>query len=201
MRVKIGTVSSLNPLKVQLVAGDTEIPVVPTSGMCGIVVGDKLVLEPFGDENGDSNFIAMNKLGNDALSKCILIKPAAQSIPNSTVTKVEFSSSHVDYDPLGLFDDSNDRIDIPSDGIYHIAAGGRFASNATGERAFYIRVNGSYVTSVRVGAGGNTGECTVVNLNLSKDDYVDFSVYQSSGGALNFGGADAETVTFSVIKV
>lgn len=192
-----GTVVTINPLTAKIFSADDAISVVPTNNLFGIAVGSKIVINKIGNQ-----FVAIAVIGNSSLEKCILIKTTAQSISNSTVTVVTFSSSDVDYDQLEMFDDSNDRIIIPSNGNYLVSASGRWDSDATGDRAIYIAVNGEYVTSVRVDSGTSIGHGTSANLYLEQDDYVDLRVYQSSGGALNFGNTTTyQKTTFSVVKV
>lgn len=80
--ILIGTVSSLSPLKVQLVPNDTELPVVPTSALLGIDIGSRIVLERF-----SKLFIGIAVI-KDSLSYLgvsrVKIKQSTQSFNNNT---------------------------------------------------------------------------------------------------------------------
>lgn len=80
--ILIGTVSSLSPLKTQLVPGDTELPVIPTSALLGINIGSRIVLERFG-----KLFIGIavikSSLSYLGVSR-VKVKQASQSISNNT---------------------------------------------------------------------------------------------------------------------
>lgn len=130
-------------------------------------------------------------------------RSSVQSIPDATTTTINFSSITTDYDTDSFTDVGNNRFNIPS-GVNKIRASfyGLFAASATGVRLFNIEKNGTAVSSqYMTNAGGSFGTgCTITSPILSVvggTDYIDFSVYQNSGGALNLSGA---TVAVEVIE-
>jgi hypothetical protein len=196
--VLIGTVSTLYPLKVQLVPNDTELPVIATSSLSGIKVGSRILIQKFG-----KLLIGISVISNDVFTRCMLKKTDVQSIPNSTQTKITFSSGDVEYDPLGMFDDGNDTIVVPTAGWYEVVLGGRFATSTSNGRLMYLYVNGSQYTGYICGqdGSGRWGGSLTVRLELNADDYLYFNMYQNSGGSINFGGSAPYMTLFSVIKI
>jgi hypothetical protein len=84
---------------------------------------------------------------------------------------------------------SASRITVPLDGWYSFTGWVSFAANATGVRGVKIRQGGSTALAFhRVpAAGAGTTELTVVSgpVSLSATNYVELTVEQTSGGALN----------------
>jgi hypothetical protein len=60
--ILIGTVSSLNPLRVTIIPGDTAVPAVSTTNLNGIVAGSRIVLQKMLNQ-----YIAIAILGNPAI--------------------------------------------------------------------------------------------------------------------------------------
>lgn len=110
-----------------------------------------------------------------------------QSVSNATNTVVAFDSEAFDTDDYHDPVTNNSRLTVPIDGYYLLVASVHFATNSTGFRALYFRVNGNAI-SQNVAHASVSGP---VALNLSKiallaaGDYVDCLVYQNSGGALD----------------
>ena len=197
-----GIVSSVNPLEVKFYPGDDAISVIATNGLPGLIVGSNVLMVKYLNK-----FIITNVIGNDSLHKCILDNTSTQSIPTATETSVEFGSGTEEYDPLNMHDTTtnNDRITILKDGIYSCTAGCSFAANSTGLRITYIKINSEDNTQAclryPVDSGGHWRGTLSRTLVLSKDDYVMFRVYQSSGGNLNIGGTNVYKSFFSVVKI
>lgn len=194
----IGTVSTLYPLKVQLVPEDTELPVVATSSLAGIKLGSRILIQKFG-----KLLIGTSVISDDVFTRCMLQKDAVQSIPNGAVTKVTFSSSDVQYDPMSMFNDANDSIVIQYAGWYDITLGSRYLSDSSNGRLFYVYNNGAAVTGITSGedGAGRWGGLFTVKLELAVDDYLQFYAYQASGSSLNLGGSSPLNTFFSVIKI
>lgn len=195
------TVASLNPLTAKIIPDDDAVNVVMTNNLAGIVVGSRILMIKFLDQ-----FVGIAVLGNHVLTQCILRKTTAQSIPDSTSTEIEFGSGTEIYDPLDMHDTStnNTRITTPSDGMYHITVGGRFANSTGGSsRILYLNVNGGNVNSVAstIDSSGRWANTDSITHELSANDYVEMSVYQNTGGALDFGGSSYNSIFFSVIKI
>ena len=114
---------------------------------------------------------------------------SAVSVTNATETALAFTAE-VGTDPWGMGESGNaTRVTVPLDGWYTFTAWGSFAANATGIRGVKIRQGGSTslaVTRVSAASAGST-ELTVVTgpVSLSATNYVELTVEQTSGGALN----------------
>jgi hypothetical protein len=118
---------------------------------------------------------------------------AGQSIPNATYTIRNFNTEL--YDTDGFHDNStnNSRITIPTgkSGYYLVKWNQPLLTSAVGDRIFYIKKNGNLA-----GQHGGTPSAVYPVLEggrvmyLVAGDYLQLDVYQSSGGALNYGTTD-----------
>lgn len=141
---------------------------------------------------------------NFSLIKTSLIKSTTQSISTSTTTKITFSSSDINYDPSNLFDDSNNRIIIPQDGLYEILVSARWENSAgDNDRIMYIAVNGTNIASDinNVGTSGRAGNKLGIKKYLSANDYIEVNAWQDTGGSINIGGTGYSQIYFSVEKI
>lgn len=111
-----------------------------------------------------------------------------QSIPNATLTPIQFDNEEFDYG--GLHDNvtNNSRITIVEAGVYLIFGRVVWEYNTTGQREVRLLVNaGSKDYDVRSASTVATNTVgTVTYLNAA--DYVTMQVQQDSGGALNLLG-------------
>lgn len=132
---------------------------------------------------------------------------ALQSIPNNTLTKVQFNAESWDLD--NEFDSAtNYRFTPTVAGLYQVNTAVTFVTNATGIRRCEIRKNGSPHTR-----GTNVDAVTVASLVTTvaasdifdmngSTDYIEVFCSQTSGGALNIVGTSAaETVFVSIAKL
>lgn len=131
--------------------------------------------------------------------RCNIENSAAQSIGTAAFTALTFDTE--DSDTFGMHSTSADtsRVTIPSgdNGYYQIIGTAFFAANATGVRAGYIRKNGTTIIGPQLnyqnaGAGEAVSVLVIAHANLVATDYVEFLVYQNSGGNLNAGSATEE---------
>lgn len=195
-----GTVYSMEPLQVKLYPGDDPINVKSIVGVIGLNVGSNVLMVKY-----LSKFIVVGVLGNLNQGCCILKKSTAQTIPTSTFTAIEFGSGTEQLDPLDMHDETtnNTRITIPADGIYNINISCRFDNSTDGNaRIIYIYVNGGPQNAVagEFDSNGRWGGNASLNLELSENDYVEFYVYQATGGNLDIGGTGYDQLHFSVIQ-
>jgi len=121
---------------------------------------------------------------------------ATQSIANNTNTLVNFNSEEYDTNSIHNNVTNNSRLTIPSgyDGYWSVTGKLTFAGNATGARQLRLNKNGSLVANFLVPITGS-GEQSIIltnTLNLIATDYLEFVVYQNSGGALNLNLSGAE---------
>lgn len=134
----------------------------------------------------------MNELSD--VPRCRLTHNAAQSIANNTTVALLFNTETYDAAAPNAMHDTvtnNSRITIPTGGagFYVLTASVRFTANATGVRELGMRVNGvtSIASAQQISNSGTTAtQLTVATLyRLNVGDYVEATVLQSSGAALN----------------
>ncbi len=123
---------------------------------------------------------------------CVVQRTAAQSIPNSALTAIQFTATDVrDTDGYHSTATNPERITVPAGlgGLYSIGAVVPYVGNATGARVVRLRINGATtVASVDVPTNAGTTSTSVhvsVLWPLAVGDYVEVLAFQSSGGALN----------------
>lgn len=122
---------------------------------------------------------------------------ADQSIPDSTDTAVIWTHVTNSTDGLGfLTAGSTASLTFPYAGRFHITVTTPFNSNATGNRSCYPTVNSSRIPGQRDIRNAVTGSETTPNLDFIWDfaanDVLQIIVNQTSGGALDVNGSDAE---------
>ena len=125
---------------------------------------------------------------------------AAQSIPDSTETALAFNSELYDTDTMHDTVTANTKITIVTPGKYNLIGYAVFNTNETGNRWLTLCINGTrHVGQSRVGAV--SGDFTILNATaeelMAAGDYVELTVYQNSGGALNVLNYTDETPTMS----
>ena len=128
---------------------------------------------------------------------CAVYATAATiSISNTTETKVAFDAEFYDTDGFHSNVTNNTRLTVPSGkaGKYQVWGWCEFAGNTTGYRQVQIWRNNNTGTPARPAKASQAGT-TAVNgiyaagiIDLAVGDYVEFVVYQNSGGALNIFG-------------
>ena len=114
-----------------------------------------------------------------------------QTISNATFTAVQFDQEVFDTDGFHSTSSNNTRLTVPTGkgGYYRITGFGVFTRNATGLRSLAIYKNGTqerYFPEVTASSSVYEGAQGTVTLNLSAGDYIEFFVYQSSGGNLDY---------------
>jgi hypothetical protein len=123
-------------------------------------------------------------------------KSGNQSINNSTVTIVTFDTETVDTDGFHSTVTNTDRLTVPSGkaGKYLVVATANFAGNATGIRQLLLYKNTTQVAENVIASnsgGGSTNANAQIIVDLAVGDYMSYSVWQNSGGALNIQGSAA----------
>lgn len=120
---------------------------------------------------------------------CRVYGSANQSIPNATVTALSFNTERYDTDVMHDNSTNPTRMTCKTAGTYSIKATLSFATNATGWRAVYVRINGTnYVAASRsLSVGGVDALLITIATDyvLAVNDYVEIMVEQNSSGALN----------------
>lgn len=134
-----------------------------------------------------SGAIVLGMLGGGAR----VYRTAVQSIPDDTLTFVEFDAER--YDTEAIHDNTTNpaRLTCKVAGVYVITASIGFAANAVGTRFAEIHHSGegAYICSLRIPAYTEAGHYTHLCIStvhyLAVDDYVRVAVIQDSGDALD----------------
>jgi hypothetical protein len=130
---------------------------------------------------------------------CSAIKiTTAQSIANNTETAISFNDEEFDTDSFHDNSTNNTRFTIPSgkNGKYLIVFQTQFASNATGFRQMYLKLNGNALSNgiTTTAVNGTNHQLFFSGIfNLVATDYVEGFVFQNSGGSLNVNVGAANT--------
>lgn len=111
-----------------------------------------------------------------------------QSVSNATTTPVQFDSlDYIEGDNVSYSASANTKITFAVAGRVSVGIQARFDSFANGYRLGCVRKNGSgYEYACHVMPGGSyAGLNGSDEITVEANDYIQFQVYQSSGGALN----------------
>lgn len=131
---------------------------------------------------------------------------ASQSVAAAPAVGVlSFDSERFDTAAVHRTDLDQSRLTAPTAGLYLATVNVSWEPNATGARELNLRKNGAAIVarSVMAGvAGGNTTEQTITSLvSLAAGDYLETTVRQNSGGALNVQTAPEFSPEFSLIRL
>lgn len=156
-------------------------------------------------ENGSRLEISGGRVNTDVSNGAKIRRTgSAQSIPNATYQAISFDTE--DYDGHNYADVGAQptRLTVPTTGLYVINARLSFASNTTGFRGLYVRVNGTTYLMGSNQAAVN-GDRTIISVcgmqNLLAGEYVEVMAYQNSGGALNAENLDHRSITFAIARM
>ena len=133
----------------------------------------------------DGRVDALEGGSGTSIHHAVLIASAAQSIPNTTDTKIVFPIT-----PHSIFgctySDANDEVTITVAGLYHLIGSVGFVANTTNGRYCSINVNNS--TIAESSQNGDPGKFTITNVSafrrLAVNDKVTLEATQNSGAAL-----------------
>lgn len=119
-----------------------------------------------------------------------------QSIPNATVTALLLGSESWDTYSGHSTSVNTSRYTAQRDGTYQVVGSYAAAANATGIRLVRIAKNGTYIAPSQqsVPTAGTTIDTNIqayAEVQLVTGDYVETTVYQTSGGALGTTAADS----------
>lgn len=168
---------------------------------------NKLVLEPVADPATQRNFDLLNQqqIGRGP-AQARVFNDANISIANNTVTALTFNSERFDTGNFHSTSSNTSRLTAPTAGLYLIDGSVRIAANSTGRRRLAIRLNGT--TDIRVVEPSFAPSATVQWFNdistlyqLAPPDYVELTVFQTSGGALNVDVAGNYSPEFSIVRL
>lgn len=152
------------------------------------------VLDPTADQQAatkkyvdDMNYTQGARVYNDG----------TQSISNGATIILDFDTERWDNDGIWTAGANSDRLICNTAGKYVVSASLQFAGNTTGNRILKISgaIGGVTVTLAyqnTPGTSGTTNLCCTTIVDLAVTEYVQFRVFQNSGGSLN---VDAGTST------
>lgn len=116
---------------------------------------------------------------------CRVRRTTAQTgIVTATETAIGFDAER--YDTASMHDNAtnNSRIVFPVAGIYIVGCHIQWDNNATGFRALFVRLNGAtrIAPEFRTTNNGDVTEMGIVTTyKFAASDYIEFTVYQTSG--------------------
>ena len=128
----------------------------------------------------------------------------AQTTSNATRLALAFDSERFDTDSIHDTSTNNSRLTCQTAGVYVITGTISYAANATGIRNIEIRLNGSTfiaLSHIDAVSSGNMNMTTATIYQLAVDDYVELTVRQTSGGALDVEAAGNRSAEFSMAKI
>jgi hypothetical protein len=137
--------------------------------------------------DGQNRFRYLNSMAH-------VSRTGAKSLSNNAWTVVDFDSEHFDTDTIHDTVTANSRLTAKLAGKYLVTAVVSFASNSTGERKFTIEQgsNGTQTNANIIGMSSTFASAlgaTFMAANaltvLAVNDYLEFFVFQNSGGNLN----------------
>jgi protein involved in polysaccharide export with SLBB domain len=131
------------------------------------------------------------------------------SIANSTVTTLTFNTNRFDQGtsvPQHSTATNTSRLTCQQAGVYIITGNVQFDNNSTGGREAWIILNGTTSLARKVvlatsGLSAPQDLSLTTEYYLSVGDYVEFQVWQNSGGALNIQLAANESPEFMMARV
>lgn len=153
-------------------------------------VGQKLTAALMNTNVRDAvNFLVASPL-------CVCTNTAGQSITNNTLTALTFDTESTDIDGMHSTVTNTSRLTAVTAGWYYLSASVAFAFNATGQRGFFFRLNGTTYagfTQVQATSAAETAMATSAAVFLNASDYAEVIVNQNSGIAVSTSVATALT--------
>lgn len=136
----------------------------------------------------------------------VVTRTTNQSIPDSTYTNVSFDT--VENDDWNCWDLSPNptRLVVPVTGRYVLSGAVVFAANNTGHREIRFRKNGTtelYANTFQPVSNSVESHvvCSTPTVPLTKNDYIELQVWQSSSGSLNILGTDDVKPSLSFLYI
>jgi hypothetical protein len=135
--------------------------------------------------------------GSSTFVGCAVFTTSNQSIPNSAYTAINFNSEAIDTDAFHSTSTNTSRITIPSGkaGKYLVTFHVMYDPAVTGSRSINVYKNGATLMGsgeVEGSAGSYVYNSGSFIAELAVADYLEFMIYQTSGGALTVYCRDRE---------
>jgi hypothetical protein len=114
------------------------------------------------------------------------------TLTTGVAAALTFNTQRTNVGSLHSTGSNPSRLTAPVAGFYLVGGNGRFASNATGFRQFYLRLNGTTIFAIHT-VDANSSTVTDIAITtgyqLAANDYVELVAAQNSGGNLNVTAA------------
>lgn len=126
------------------------------------------------------------------------------SIANTTWTLITFNQENYDTDVIHSTTVNPGRLICKTAGKYDIKAHCAWAHNAAGHRLCRIYLNGTTTLATGPASAPVALGCTsfvFTNYEFAVNDFIEFHVYQNSGGALNVITAGVESPAFMMQRI
>ena len=180
--VELSTVGVASANTTAFTAGSIPVAQVVTSGAAISTITDKRAWVAGG--GGGTSAVEVNVHVRDTVGA---------SIANNT--RVVHTYDTEEYDTDGMHDGSGapGRLTVQTAGKYFIWARTRWPGDKTGFQAMFLLKNGggpdigSLIRNSTT--GGSTFMQVIAHADLAVNDFIEFSVEQTSGGAIDSGGA------------
>lgn len=135
---------------------------------------------------------------------CRVYNNAALTIGSGAITGLTFNSERYDTDSFHSTSVNTGRITFNRDGRYLITAHIRWASNATGYRQIYFRLNAATIIAMdhKLPVTGDvTSQFLTTIYDFVATDYIEVIVFQNSGGNLNVDSAGNYSPEIAVYRL
>lgn len=125
------------------------------------------------------------------------------TISTASDTALTFNSERYDADTIHDTGSNTSRLTCKTAGKYIIVGHVEFASNATGARQVFIRLNGTtdIGRQAYLSPGSATRFCITTIYDLALNDYIELVVWQNSGGNLDVVAAGNRSPEFSMQRI
>ena len=134
---------------------------------------------------------------------CRVTHDAAQSIADSSTTKLAFNDPIFDTDSIHNDSVNNSRLTIPEDGKY-LCGVCFMIGGASGHVNVGILLNNTAsiaLASIPNVSGANVAPTVTVIADLDATDYIECSIYQDSGGAASVSSSANYSPIFWIVKI
>lgn len=135
---------------------------------------------------------------------CRVFRSTTQTLTTGVAAAIAFDSERFDTDTMHSTVSNTERITFTTAGVYVVTGILTYASNATGNRVTYIRINGaaSLGYDLRAAVSGDTTNAIVTTTyKFAAADYVELIGIQNSGGNLLTGSTGNYGAEFSAAWV
>ena len=148
---------------------------------------------------GDGTVTCASLTSSSVVPAVSVTRSANLSVNSSAATKVPFDAEFFDTADLHSNTTNNTRLTVSESGIYQVSANVTWANNTTGIRQIAVlRNNTTRMGDTRTAAGFMSQSVSGLLL-LEAGDFVELSVFQDSGGALEL--VSTAPLKFEMVKV